>query len=257
MEPDELQAWQAYKETGNAEAHRSLCERYLPDVRRIVLRMNIYLGDGALDREDLVQAGVIGLIEAIEKFEFSRDIPFREFAKKRIRGAVYDQLRQLDGLSVRSRRQQRGVVRIQDQLRSKLLRLPTEEEMAVEMGISLDELRKLQLNVPPTRMQTLENPEAAGEVEQRRLLKTQAFFPGGDGLSSAENFRILAGQIEELPERTRVVLGLYYHDGLTLKEIAEVMDLTESRICQIHSEALEILSQRLELIGKVFSSSLA
>lgn len=251
MEAEEQQAWQAYKQKQDPAAHEYLCARYLEQVKRIVGRMEIYLGDGVLDREDLVQAGVIGLIDAIEKFDPERNVEFLAYARRRIRGAVYDELRALDELSARSRRQKKCLQRTETELQNKLLRPPTEDETAEEMGVSLKQFRSLRaaLSIGKAVSPDAEESEPA-EHSARNGLKL--WQQDADGLSPAEKFRILAGCIEDLPERVKVVLGLYYRDGLTLKEIAEVMHLTESRICQIHAQAILTLKMRLNEYGRIF-----
>jgi RNA polymerase sigma factor for flagellar operon FliA len=253
MSPEERQDWKLYKEQGDRTAHERLCERYLNQVRRIVGRMSIYLGDGALDKEDLIHAGVIGLIDALESYDPEREREFMEFAFKRIRGAVYDELRALDGFSSRSRRQQKHMERVKEELQNKFFRIPTEAETAQELGISIEQFRMLQSSVQSVRMEPLD-PERDDQLPSPAAhSKMRHWIPAADGLSQAEKFRIVSAKIDELPERTKIVLGLYYRDGLTLKEIAEVMNLTESRICQIHAAAMEVLHQQLSSINEVFA----
>lgn len=252
MQAEELKDWQAYRERGDREAHGRLCERYLPDVRRLVGRMAIYLGDGVLDREDLVQAGVIGLIQAIEQFDPGQDVAFIDYARKRIRGAVYDELRGLDGYSSRSRRQQQSLERIKAALQQKLLRSPSEEEIAEELGVNLDQLHQLQSSFPVIRSEPLDQEHAEELAVQHGPGRMRNWIPGADGWSQAEKFQLVAQRIESLPERSRIVLGLYYRDGLTLKEIAQVLDLTEARICQIHAAALEALEKQMQDLTRAF-----
>jgi len=252
LSPEEQADWMAYKQNGDADAHQRLCDRYLGQVKRIVGRMEIYLGDGVLDREDLVQAGIIGLIDAIEKYDPARSVEFLAYARRRIRGAVYDELRALDELSSRSRRQKKSIYKAQDELQNRLQRAPTEEETADELGLSLQRFRSLRtaLDVGKAATPTEEDAEPAFERPSNDSLRH--WQQDADGLSPAEKFQLLAGKIEVLPERVKIVRGLYYRDGLTLKEIAEVLQLTESRICQIHAKALETLQRELSEIGKIF-----
>ncbi|MEW6517332.1 MAG: FliA/WhiG family RNA polymerase sigma factor [candidate division FCPU426 bacterium] len=256
MQAEERRDWDAYQKQGDRQAHARLCERYLPDVRRLVGRMAIYLGDGVLDREDLIQAGVIGLIQAIDLYDPEQSVPFIDYARKRIRGAVYDELRALDGYSSRSRRQQQSLERIRNVLQQKLLRMPSEEEIAEEMGVSLDQLHQLQASLPAIHTEPLDADHAEELGVQHGPGKIRNWIPGADGWSMAEKFQFVAQRIETLPERAQIVLGLYYRDGLTLREIAEVLDLTEARICQIHSAALEVLEQQLQDLSGAFVSEL-
>jgi len=254
MSPEEYEDWILYKEKGAPDAHQRLCERYLKDVRRIVNRMYIYINDGAIEQEDLIHAGVVGLINAIEHYDPEKNIPFLDYAIKRIRGAVYDELRILDGYSSRSRRQKQNLEKVKDYLQNKFLRVPTEEETAEEMGISLEQFRILQNSVQTIRPEPLDWKHEESLGERQGMDKMKNWIPNADGLSQADKFQIIASKIDQLPERSKVILGLYYRDGLTLKEISQVMNLTESRICQIHATTIEILQQQLNEIEAVFSS---
>lgn len=254
MSPEERQDWQAYQQNQDAAAHQRLCERYLPQVKYIVHRMAIYIADGVMDREDLYQAGVIGLIEAIEKYDSSRQIEFMAFAQRRIRGAVYDELRALDGLSPRARRQKRQMDKVKENLKHKFLRLPTEAETAEALGVSLERFRHLQATLELSRTRPGEEEQDNAVAEKPPAAHFQHWLPEADGLSPAEKFRILAGKIDQFPERVKIVLGLYYREGLTLKEIAEVLQVTESRVCQIHGWAIENLQNQFSEIGDILAN---
>ena len=250
--PEEKLDWELYKQNGDRDAHERLCQRYLKDVKRIVGRMSIYLGDGAIDREDLVHAGVVGLINAIEHFDLNKGVGFIEFAFKRIRGAVYDELRNLDGFSSRSRRQQKHLEKVKEHLQHKLLRVPTEEEAAEEIGMPLEKYRALQNSVKSVKPEPL-TTEIEDNYQNEHYKKMKSWVPDSDGLSIAEKYRVIATKIDRLPERTKIILSLYYTEGLTLKEIAQVMDVTESRVCQIHANAIEVLHHQLGELESVFT----
>jgi RNA polymerase sigma factor for flagellar operon FliA len=258
MEADERQDWEAYKQSGDMQAHERLCERYLPFVKRLVGRMEIYFGDGAMDKSDLVHAGVIGLIDAIEKYDPARSIEFAAYARQRIRGAVYDELRAMDGLSSRARRQKREMDKTRETLQNKLLRPPTDEETAEELGLSLERFRSLQAELETTRVLTPSSDDAEHDLvtysDRPRMESMQPWVPDADGLSSTEKFKIISEKIDHMPDRVKMILGLYYKDSLTLKEIAEIMHLTESRICQIHAWAIEQLHQELSGLKKIFAN---
>jgi RNA polymerase sigma factor for flagellar operon FliA len=250
MDSEELKDWEAYRAHGDRAAHARLCERYLPVVARIVNRMAIYLGSGVLDKKDLVQAGVIGLIGAIERFDLTQNKAFIDFAAKRIRGAVWDECRSLDGYSSRMRRQQKQIERLRELLKQKFYHEPTEEEMAAELGMPLEKFRAMQNNSQVIRQEKLDWAREQEYYQQPGLPLAQSSVPGADGLSNREKMQLVASYLEELPMKTKQVLGLYYREGLTLKEIAQVMGLTESRICQMHAAAIEWLQQGLvELSG--------
>jgi RNA polymerase sigma factor for flagellar operon FliA len=258
MDADEYKELELYKQQGEdaAAAHERLCERYLPFVKRIVGRMEIYFGDGALDRSDLYHAGVIGLIDAIEKFDLSRNIEFMAYAQQRVRGAVYDELRALDGLSPRARRQKKEINKTREELQNRFLRPPTDEETAEELGLSLDRFYNLQAELETTRASNHCSEDSENELitysDRPATQSLQPWLPEADGLSPNEKFKYLANKIDQLPDRVKIILGLYYRDNLTLKEISEIMHLTESRICQIHAAAIEQLHTELSGLKKMF-----
>jgi RNA polymerase sigma factor for flagellar operon FliA len=199
---------------------------------------------------------VIGLIDAIEKFDISRNIEFIAYAQQRIRGAVYDELRALDGLSTRARRQKRQIDKTREELQTRFLRPPTDEETAEELGLSLDRFYNLQaeLETKRTNFNRTEDPdeELVTYTDRPNQQHMQPWIQEADGLSPTEKFKYLSAKIDQLPDRVKIILGLYYRDNLTLKEISEVMHLTESRICQIHAWAIEQLHHELGGLKKLF-----
>jgi RNA polymerase sigma factor for flagellar operon FliA len=169
---------------------------------------------------------------------------------------VYDEIRALDGLSPRSRRQKRQFEKKREELQNRLLRPPTDEETAGELGVSLERFYHLQAELAAKRV----TPGAGEDNGEELILYTdrptspglQPWIPEADGLSPAEKIKFLAAKIDLLPERARMVLGLYYRDCLTLKEISEILLLTEARICQIHAAAIEQLYGELKGLRKIF-----
>ncbi|MBN1595302.1 sigma-70 family RNA polymerase sigma factor [candidate division FCPU426 bacterium] len=248
----EREDWRLYKEKHDTKALNRLYHRYLPAVQRMVARMRIYLPDGACGQEDLFQAAVIGMCQAMDSFCPGQGTPFLNFAYQRIRGAVYDELRALDGYSVRARRQRKLLEKIKEQLQQKILHVPSEEETAREMGINLEQFRMLQNGLQTVKPESLEWIEEIQPGTSGRD-KRENWIPESGGLSRMDRFQMVARRIDHLPERAKRILGLYYRDGLTLKEISRILYLTESRICQIHAATLKVLSRQLRQLEEVFA----
>jgi RNA polymerase sigma factor for flagellar operon FliA len=221
---------------------------YSPLVKYVAGR----LGSGLpahVDEGDLVSYGLLGLIGAIERFDPDRDIKFETFAISRIRGAIIDELRALDWVprSVRSRA--REIERAISGLEAKLGRAPTDEEIAGKVGITTEELEESLSDISRSSIAALDELwSTSGEGDQVSLLDTledpESIRPA-DALDETELREILGDAIARLPEREKLVITLYYYEELTLREIGEVLGVTESRISQLHTKAILRLKSRL------------
>ncbi len=245
-----MQAETAYQQTLRESVDRDqIVLSHLPEVYYIATQMRERLPK-YISMDDLVQAGVVGLIEAVNKYDPSRSASLGTFARHRIRGSMVDSIRQMDWASRRTRRDERelraGIVA----LTQSLGRPPAEEEIVNHMGISLDDLWELtgRLN-----QLTLLNQRSAVNDRQgsQRISDLIEDAPSGgesafDQFSESERKQKLAELIATLPEKEQMVLSLYYREELTMREIAEVLDLCESRISQLHSLALARLGALLE-----------
>jgi RNA polymerase sigma factor FliA len=210
------------------------------------------LGSGLpahVDEGDLVSYGLLGLIGAIERYDPDRDIKFETYAIARIRGSIIDELRALDWVprSVRSRA--REIERAIAALEAKLGRAPTDEEIADKVGISVDELEESLSDISRSSIAALDELwSVSGEGDQVSLLDTledpDSVRPA-DALDETELREILGDAISRLPEREKLVITLYYYEELTLREIGEVLGVTESRISQLHTKAILRLKARL------------
>jgi len=186
---------------------------------------------GLLSAEDLWSAGALGLVDAARRFDASRDVRFETFAEHRIRGAMLDEMRRLDHLPRRLRNQTEQLERTRARLGQVLQREPSSEELAAELGIDLEALDALlALSQPHTGLlDVLQAPDApADEVVER-----------------GELARALAEGVANLPERLQLILSLHYVEGLTYREIAKVLEVSEPRVCQLHGEAMATLRSRL------------
>jgi RNA polymerase sigma factor FliA len=240
--------WIEYRKSGEKTLRDRLIVTYAPLVKYVAGR----LGSGLpahVEEADLVSYGLLGLIGAIERYEPDRDIKFETYAMSRIRGAILDELRSLDWVprSVRSRA--REIERAITALEAKLGRAPTDEEIAGKVGISTDELEESLADIARSSIGALDELwTVSGDGNQVSLLDTledpESIRPA-DALDETELRETLADAIARLPEREKVVITLYYYEELTLREIGEVLGVTESRISQLHTKAVLRLKSRL------------
>ncbi len=222
--------WIKYKETKSIEIRNALAEHYLPLVRIVCGRLAVSLPQH-LDRDDLLSSGFFGLLDAIDRFDITRNIKFETYAGLRIRGAMIDYLRSKDWVPVSMRQKIRKYEQTVCRLETELGRAATDKEIAADLGISIDDL------------QTLVNQcNSATIIPLEEYLKTDANDATDmNPANSTELFEIketLAKAIERLPEKERMVVSLYYYEEMTLKEISLVMHLTEARISQLHTKAI-------------------
>ena len=214
--------------------------RYAPLVKNVVNRVTAKLPLNAMDKEEMVSVGIIGLMSAIEKFDSKRNVKFETYAGFRIRGAVLDELRARDWVPRSTRDKDSRLEKAFAALRKQLGRPPRAEEVAAHLGISLDDYFKLldaaqsislisSEDMPPDYLDCCRHDTVLELMEHGNPLML---------LSSKDLRNQLKQAIDELPSKERLVISLYYYDELTMKEIGRVIDLTESRVCQLHSQAL-------------------
>lgn len=219
-----------------------LVRRHAPLVKLIVNRIAGHLPDW-VDYEDLLSAGVLGLLKAIERFDPSRGVKFETYATPLIRGEVMETLRSKDWVPRSVRRRAREVARAVAELEAQLGRPPTAEEIAERMGLSTAEYEAILVDTARACLLSIEEVFAEGEDappvngRQAASLGTEETDPLAS-IEREELKRIIAAAIERLPVREKQVLALYYQEGMTLKEIGAVLGVTESRVCQIHSQAM-------------------
>jgi RNA polymerase sigma factor for flagellar operon FliA len=242
--------WRRYKGDGDAAARERLVVAYSPMVKFVAGRLGAGLPSHVEDA-DLISYGLMGLIGAIERFDLERGIKFETFAMTRIRGAIIDELRSLDWVprSVRSRA--REIEAAQSALEHELQRAPSEAELAAKLGIDEDELRSSLLEIANSSVYALDElwtiSDSSGD--QVSLLDTIS-DPGAEdpqeSLASSEVKDRLTEAVASLPEREQLVVALYYYESLTLREIGEVLGVTESRVSQLHTKAVMRLKSALQ-----------
>jgi RNA polymerase sigma factor for flagellar operon FliA len=220
---------------------------HLPLVKAIAVRVHENL-PVHVDLDDLVHAGVLGLFDAVEKYDSAKNVAFHAYAKHRIKGAILDSLRQLDWASRDQRKRQKQVDAVTRGLSGKLGRTPTESEVAEEMGLSLERWRRVLLELRTVGLVSA-TPASEGDRDHvEEFAATPDFQP--DRICAHNQLRTtLARAIGSLPERYQKVVFLYYTNDMTMKEIGEMMGVNESRISQIHKTALKRMATALESAG--------
>jgi RNA polymerase sigma factor for flagellar operon FliA len=244
--------WRSYKNDGDERARERLVVAYSPLVKFIAGRMASGL-PSHVDEGDLVSYGLLGLIGAIERFDLEREIKFETFAVARIKGAIIDELRSLDWVPRSVRARAREVERAHAALEAEFGRAPTDEQMAEKLELSVEEFRDALLQIANSSVLALDDlwtfadPDGGGG--QISVLDTiqdpNALDPEAEA-HTAELKDRLADAIESLPERERLVIALYYYENLTLREIGEVLGVTESRVSQLHTKSVLALRSRFQ-----------
>jgi RNA polymerase sigma factor FliA len=236
--------WHAFKSTGDVDARERLILHYAPLVKYVASRVATGL-PASVDQADLVSYGMFGLIDALQKFEPVRGNKFETYAIPRIRGAIIDELRAMDWVPRSVRFKQREIEKALADLESMLKRQPTERELAERLGMSMHELHEVITQISFVSVLALDETVSVGadRGEKVSLVDTLADkgFDPSTGVESQETRGLLAAAINELSEREKIVVTLYYFEGLTLAEIGDILGVTESRVCQIHTKAVGVL----------------
>ncbi len=249
--------WQRYKEDNAPDARERLILNYSPLVKYVAGRLAATLPQ-TVDTADLISYGMFGLIDAIEKFDLSREIKFETYAMSRIKGAIIDELRAVDWVPRSVRHKAKELERAYIALENRLKRVPTDEEVAQVLGITIKDLNEIVKQLSHTSVVALEELWSVGfdKDEKVSLLDTIEDTTSKDPyelLETSEIKKILGQAIENLPYREKTVIALYYYEGLTLREIGEILGVTESRVSQLHTKAVLRLRGRLNSARFLFS----
>lgn len=241
--------WAAYKEDGDPLARETLILNYSPLVKYVAGRLSSNLPQN-VDTSDLISYGVFGLIDAIEKFDIERGIKFETYAIARIKGAIIDELRAMDWVPRSVRARSREIEHAYIALENRLKRVPTDAEVAHEMGVTPRELQDILTKLSYTSVVSFEELWVGGQDKDDKgnaigTIKDESAEDPVKMFESVELKEILARAIDRLPEREKIVIALYYYEGLTLKEIGAVLGVTESRVSQLHTKSVLRLRARL------------
>ena len=240
--------WVEYKKSGERRLRDQLIVLYSPLVKYVAARVAVGLPQH-VDGSDLVSYGIIGLIDAIDRFSPDRQVKFETYAIPRIRGAIIDELRAIDWVPRSVRAKARAVEQAYASLEATLLRTPTDAEVAAELDMSESDLQDILRQISFVGVAALDEVFMVGGDRTDRTTLGDTIPDAAAGpvalFEDKESKEILAQAIMQLGERERTVLSLYYYEGLTLAEIGEILGVTESRVCQIHTKAVLQLRGRL------------
>lgn len=249
-----LKKWRLYKKTHSLELREELIIRYLYLVKYVAGRVAIGLPPN-VEFGDLVSYGILGLFDAIEKYDPEHGNKFETYAVSRVRGTIMDELRKLDWAPRLLRKRARELDKKAHLLEDRLGRLPTDDELAKSMCISRGSLRKLHSELSSTTFLSLDEvwqnddgnkPISRLQTIEDSLVNNQFMF-----VHQNEVKELLASAIDELPDKEKLVVILYYYESLTLKEIGAVLNVSESRVCQIHTKVILRLRSMLKRLGEV------
>ena len=251
-ETEKNKLWEEYSRRRTAEVREKLIIEYAPLVKIVAGRLSMYLGYN-VEYDDLVGYGVFGLIDAIDKFDYGKGIKFETYASLRIRGAVLDQIRKMDWIPRSLRQKQKKIDAAMNKLELELGRLATDEELAKEIGISEDELLNWQGQANVTNVISLDEFVDTSGEKNVESVGVNTFETPEEVIEKDELKKLLAESLKTLTDREKKVILLYYYEELTLKEISLVLEVSESRVSQLHTRALQKMKTKLgSAAGYVF-----
>ncbi len=236
--------WKEYMSTKNSEIRDKIILEYAPLVKIVAGRLSIYLGYN-VEYDDLVGYGIFGLIDAIDKFDYDKGVKFETYASLRIRGAILDQIRKMDWIPRSLRQKQKKMEAAISKIETQYGRPAKDEEIASELGIETEELISWQGQAKITNIISLDEfVEAAGEKEVNAIKSNSYEQPESIALKN-EIKQQLMDSLETLTDKERKVILLYYYEELTLKEISKILEVSESRVSQLHTKALQKMKVKL------------
>lgn len=244
LEHDDISLWHEYKKSNSPEIKEELILKYAPLVKFVAGRIGIYFG-GNVEYDDLVSYGIFGLIDAIEKFDIDKGVKFETYASLRIRGAIIDSVRNLDWIPRSLRQKSKEIEKLYAEIEHELGHTATDEDVAKKLGVSVEEFAKMLNDINITSLVSLDEfleqnyDHGISPKETSKDLQPEGY------IEKNEIKNILGRSIDLLPEKEKLVISLYYYEDLTLKEISAIMNVSESRISQLHTKAILRLKGRL------------
>jgi RNA polymerase sigma factor FliA len=252
-EKTEGELWRIYRETKNPAIRDRLVEQYAPLVKYVAGKVAVGMPHN-VEFDDLVGYGVFGLFDAIEKFDPEKHVKFKTYAVTRIRGAIFDELRSIDWVPRSVRQKTREIEETVRRLESSLGRAATDAEIAKDMGMTRKDFEKTMLKISGTSILSLNDVWYTGEDNDKVSIADSIESPVSLNpdtiVEKVEIKRVIIEAIHELPEKEKKVLVLYYYEDLTLKEIGQILEVTESRVSQLHTKAIMRLRAKLTNIKK-------
>lgn len=235
MAVENYQLWQKYKEKNDQEARQQLILSYLSLVKYQAGRVKMLVPD-FIEKDDLESFGIIGLIDALEKFDYERGIKFTSYASKRIKGEIIDRLRKLDWLPHSLRREGKKLRQKAEEMAQNLGRKPTKDELAGKVDISREKINNLYYKIFSSRWVSLYKDFGNGQLLD--IMQARASEQPENSFQNKQALGLLTDAIKRLDKKERLVITFYYYEELTQNEIAEVMDLSPARISQLHKKAV-------------------
>ena len=234
-----------YASTRSSELREKIILEYAPLVKLVAGRLSMYLGYN-VEYEDLVSYGIFGLIDAIDKFDYLKEIKFETYASLRIRGAILDQIRKMDWIPRSLRQKQKKIDAAMSKIEAETGKAATDEEIAAELGISLDELNNWQGQAKMTNLVSLDEfTEEGTETAKMEAVGNARFEHPEEAVEKEELKKMIVEALDTLTEKEREVVVLYYYEEMTLKEISMVLEVSESRVSQLHTKALNKMKLKL------------
>jgi len=251
---DIIKMWRRYKKTGSEQIREGLIKRYLYLVKFVAGRVAVGL-PANVEFGDLVSYGILGLLDAIEKYDPEQGNKFETYGVTRIRGAIMDELRKLDWAPRLLRKRARDIGKKMLELEEKYGRTATDEEVASSLNMTVEELSGLYQELSSTSFLPLdeiwENEDGSKPVNRLQLASHSLEDDQLEMMEKAEIRELMAEAVEKLPEKEKLVVVLYYYENLTLKEIGAVLNVSESRVCQIHSKVMLRLKAHFKRMGEI------
>ena len=252
-EKEEDDLWEEFKKTRSPALRDKFIRQYMPLVKYVAGKVAVGL-PASVEFDDLVGYGQFGLLDAINKYDTAKNVKFKTYAVTRIRGAIFDELRQIDWVPRSVRQKSREIEDAITTLESRLGRTATDEEIAGSLNMSEDEYHRTVMKVSGTSVLSLNDVWYAGDDNDNMSIGNNIESPSSlnpDVMSKREKIKkVIAQAINELPEKEKMVIVLYYHEDLTFKEIGEVLEVSESRISQLHTKANLRLRAKLTNLRK-------
>jgi len=248
MNQDEVNMWKKYKRTKSLIVREEIVKKYLYLVKYVAGRVAVGLPPN-VEFNDLVSYGILGLFDAITKYDVSQGNKFETYAVSRIRGSIMDELRKLDWAPRLLRKRAREIDRKCKELEEKHGRLATDDELAKALHMSVEDLNSIYSDLSSTSFLSLDevwqNDEGNKPISRLQTIEDSLITNQFNFVHQAEVKDLLADAIDQLPEKEKLVIVLYYYENLTLREIGEILDVSESRVCQIHTKVVTRLRGHL------------
>lgn len=241
---DKEKLWKDYQKKPTQEVREQLIIEYAQLVKLVAGRLNMYLGHN-VEYDDLVSYGIFGLIDAIDKFDTSKNVKFETYASLRIRGSILDQIRKMDWIPRTIRQKQRKIDDAVKQVEMRTGKNATNEELAAELGVTQDELCTWQSQLKVTNVVSLTEFEETGPEPAMDTTHNSHFAQPEDVVAETELKQTLIESLDLLTEKERKVIELYYYEEMTLKEISKILEVSESRVSQLHTKALVKMRKKM------------